>query len=563
MVYRFWLAVALLLVLTGQLGAQADSLEVIAPAVPDPDLSLVYRDDLLNLIALKDRNAFPQDFSVDYSRYIQQNPSGYYEHLNQILGLNSEIPHLKYHGFEVPASAFNRALYLANQRMYHDLVVSGYQTDATQQVYPYPMPVSRLTGSLGDYDNRYVNAMLAKSEVFGWRSSALRFDFTAQNSYWADTPASLSAMRFYGEAKLAGLDFALDYSSYKREASMYELLPQYWQNVNFPLSHDLQQWYLAVSYARLKLSYLNTDEQGKSAFFAKALSTQSKQIAVENQFEFPSGEALLRYEYADIERNYTISRSYNLESYQHLLGLDLNAKYPLLLNVKAELFDWKRIRSGIDLGLGLGSVQTGAYARLYSGADEPLTSVTDIFAANATMPVPYIHSPSEYGLYGLYEWANLSAKLTAGMKRSELSLPSGTRKEDLLVAHLAAKWNPHWGVWELLVQPVWNYQQYSQNLMEAPEFSFRSDQVLTRHLEHHNALSLGLSLYGHSEFYAANVVMPYLIEGSTLVDVWVGVRITRQFDFAVSLKNLFDSALYAVNPVPVSFHAALKWYFLN
>jgi hypothetical protein len=67
MVYRFWLAVALLLVLTGQLGAQADILEVIAPAVPDPDLSLVYRDDLLNLIALKDRNAFPQDFSVDYS----------------------------------------------------------------------------------------------------------------------------------------------------------------------------------------------------------------------------------------------------------------------------------------------------------------------------------------------------------------------------------------------------------------------------------------------------------------------------------------------------------------
>jgi hypothetical protein len=551
--------------LLGGLYAQVDTLDVAVDVMPqpDPDLSLVDRDDLLNLIQLGDYNSFPEDYSKDFSKCIQLNPSTFYEHQNQALGLNHEIPHLKYHGFELPARAMNRALYLANFKMYHELAVSNKQYQIWQRVYPYPIAVSRLTGSLGDYDSRYVSAMLSKSRIFGFQNSAVKFDFTAQNGYWADTPGSLSAMKLYAELGLYGVDLAFDYASYKRETSMYELLPMYWRNVNFPVSHELKNLFLSASWGSLELSYLNSSDEASSVYFNQVLNAQSQQFALENTFEWGKGDAALRYEYADVNSNYATTNSYNLEKYKHLLSFAAHANSPLIFDTQVELFDWKRLRTGADLGYARGYYQGGVYAQVYGGAREEITSIPDIYTTGADLSVPFIYSPAEWGVYLLYARDQLSAKLTLGQRQSELHLPAGTAEKNLAVAHLAAKWNPRWGDWELLIQPVWNYQQFSQELMESPEFSFRSEQVLTRHLGHDNALSAGMSLYGHSEYYAANVAMPYLIGGSTLIDVWAGVKITRQFDFAVSFKNLFSAALYAVNPIPMSVHASLKWYFLN
>jgi hypothetical protein len=61
----------------------------------------------------------------------------------------------------------------------------------------------------------------------------------------------------------------------------------------------------------------------------------------------------------------------------------------------------------------------------------------------------------------------------------------------------------------------------------------------------------------------ANAVNPYLIEASTVLDVFAGVRISKLFDFNVSVKNLLSTSIYGLYPIPLSIHANVRWFFIN
>jgi hypothetical protein len=76
-------------------------------------------------------------------------------------------------------------------------------------------------------------------------------------------------------------------------------------------------------------------------------------------------------------------------------------------------------------------------------------------------------------------------------------------------------------------------------------------------------LQAGFSLQGHSEYYLTNAVTPYLIEASTALDVFAGLRISKLFDFNVSVKNLLSTSIYGLYPIPLSIHANVRWFFIN
>ena len=119
----------------------------------------------------------------------------------------------------------------------------------------------------------------------------------------------------------------------------------------------------------------------------------------------------------------------------------------------------------------------------------------------------------------------------------------------------------NWGKWSLNWKPQISWEQ-DAFLFEEPRLEYSSSLTMARDLGYGNALFAGCSLLGHGGYSSATQDYFY-VDDSLIADVWAGVRITERFEFQATYKNVTDSSIYGVYPLPPSLHASLRWYFLN
>lgn len=521
-------------------------------------LIVVEKSELLDWIDMA-RALTPRD---DQLWLNEANIPMHYRFGSNISELHTDPYILKIHGFERPQSALGSAIFLDYFSRYHIFDYALGEVDGRHLDYDIPVTLSGLKGSLGDYDNRDVSAFIYKGDVFGFADSNLQLNYTLQNGYWLENPLSGSSMRPYLSYRYRDFHWAFEYASYQKEGSALELIPNYWGSSTYRLKHKYQHLYAHMQHPWLSLYFIKAQERLQSSAFQQSQNTSNLQLALQRRISLPRQRLDLRYEYADIDRDYEHVLSYNSTDYEHKLSLEIQNEAGLDLKGRADLLDWDRLRSFVKLKKDLGRLSIGLYdQRFWAERDSSYTQSNPV--DGSMMGGLSINNDSETAIFSAWQASALNLSATVGYQEiTQHSLLHDLSDQQLLL-RLGAVYNPRFGDWELLIKAAWKMQDFSQYLMENPQFIFDSSQSLTRHLGHDNSLSAGFRLKGHSDYYLANAANPALVEASTGLDVWGEVKVSKLFDFCVSFQNLLDSTLFGVYPIPLSVHARLSWYFLN
>ena len=477
-------------------------------------------------------------------------------------GLQNAPLQIENSGFELPNTFLQPWYYLGYLAQFYQFEQEGSRINAYHLAYGYPVSLSRLEGSLGDYDSRNVQLSFAKGNLFGFKGASMQFDYRLVNGYWVDYANSGNSVKQYLSYRFRDFLFSFHASSYQKETGSYELNPAYWHQGNFQVKNKYTQIISRIQHPWLTLSLSNINDQISGASINEKWSSKSLQLAASRSFVLPYTQLDLGYEYRDLEQNYIPAPAYNQMQYEQKAQFRLSHASLLDLEVSADLLDWKSVQSWSDLSKGLGIFKVGVHNRLILGDREAIYLATSILS-DVLMPAVDIYSPWENSVYSSVNLGDLNLRLALGQKKEQQQTMTHDLSRELMILRASGSYDKRWHDWRLKTNLGWGYQEYDESLMSAPEYTFISEQRVYRYLSHDNMLQAGFSLQGHSEYYLTNAVTPYLIEASTALDVFAGLRISKLFDFNVSVKNLLSTSIYGLYPIPLSIHANVRWFFIN
>ncbi|MDD3536274.1 MAG: hypothetical protein PHC50_09035 [Candidatus Cloacimonetes bacterium] len=476
--------------------------------------------------------------------------------------LYSDPYRVSLYGFERFGTLLKRTSYLGAFARHYTPQYRVSTVDYEHTDYPYTVSVSGIKGVLGDYDTRDLSAFFAKQGLLGFEDLALFTDFSLQNGYWLDNPNGGSSLRALISYHTDNWDIRGEYASNKSEPGSRELLPYYRNMGLYRFKHNYAHLYLKAQSPWLELALLRSRDKAQSSSWMQEVKSKGTQISAAKDIEYGAARLGMRYEYADIQRNYGYINSYNQINYRHKLSLELGYDDWVLFEAVPELLDWKYLRSDSRLLKSWGALRLGIYDRRIFNTPDAKDQVLSPFNGDMTLWL-VMTQDWESGILGGWQEGALSANLAAAyQKLSQFSI-SEKRGDKQFILRLYGSYQPRFGDWELEIAPNWNYQDNKLYLMENPRYRFGSRQALTRHLSHDNALSCGFDIQGHSFYYIADAELSYLVEASTMVDLWAKVKVGRLFDFTVRYQNLLNTSLYGVYPIPASIHAGINWYFIN
>ena len=549
--------------------ALEDSLDALIPDDPTDQtvepvveeiLISVEKADIISYIDILRELDFPDASFFDPDKY--PNIPNVYRLGSDFAGLQNSPLQLESSGFQLPNTFLQPWFYLGYLAQFYQFEQDGSRLNAHHLAYEYPVSLSRLQGSLGDYDSRDMQLSFAKGELFGFDGASMQFDYRLANGYWVDYANSGNSVKQYLGYRYRDFLFSFDLASYQKDTGSYELNPAYWHLGNFQVKNKYTQIISHIENPWLNLSLSSINDRISGTSLSEKWSSKSLQIAADRSFALPYTQLDLGYEYRNLTQNYTPAPAYNQMQYEQKAQLLLSHASLLDVDFNAELLDWKRLQSETDLSKKLGIFELGVYNRIHLGDRKAVYKASSI-VDGVLMPVVDIFSPWENSVYTAVHWGDLKLRLALGQKKEQQQTPSQDVSQEPMILRTTGQYDRRWNDWRLRMNLGWNYQEYDETMMAAPEYTFYSENRVYRYLSHDNLLTAGFSLQGHSDYYLANAVNPYLIEASTVLDVFAGVRISKLFDFNVSLKNLLSTSIYGLYPIPLSIHANVRWFFIN
>lgn len=551
-----------------ELFPEEDSLNVLIPEeiidqaeeIAEDIFAGIEKADIISYIDILREVDFPDASLFDPNTY--PNISNSYRMGSDFAGLQNAPLKLESSGFELPNTFLQSWYYMGYMSQFHQFEQDGSSLNAYHLAYEYPVSLSRLEGSLGDYDSRNVQLSFAKGNLLGFDGASMQFDYRLANGYWVDYANSGSSIKQFLSYRFRDFLFSFDAMSYQKETGSYELNPAYWHLGNFQVKNKYTQIISQIQHPWLTLSLSSINDRISGATLSESWSSKSLQIAANRSFALPYTQLDLGYEYRDLSQNYIPAPAYNQMQYEQKAQLRLSHSSFLDLEANAELLDWRSVQSWADLSKSLGIFKVGAHNRMNPGDRKAIYEASSILNG-VLIPAVDINSPWENSIYTAVNLGDLNLRLALGQKKEQQQTLAQDLTKEVLILRAAGAYDKRWHDWRLKMNLGWSYQEYDENMMAAPEYTFISEQRLYRYLSHDNLLQAGFSFQGHSDYFLANAVNPYLIEASTVLDVFAGVRISKLFDFNVSVKNLLSTSIYGLYPIPLSIHANVRWFFIN
>ncbi len=310
---------------------------------------------------------------------------------------------------------------------------------------------------------------------------------------------------------------------------------------------------------------MHSEEKAKALPFSKMLENTTTQLRLAHRYDYGPWKYLAAYEHAFRNANFDATSAFGQGSYEDKLSFSWDS-YPVVgLDLELQLLDWKRGKMQGEVLIPVVGNYLGVDFRMKMGKESYLDKVDDIYNPGSTVAMMNVDTRRELSAFIRYEMKGISASLAVGSQ--EVKQVAGDTflsfsKEQPFI-RLGMDIDRSWGAWQLSSKPRWSWYQQMDNLCESPEFSFQSVQNLVYHLPWGNSLQAGFAAYGHSGYNVASLTIPYTVEGSTVLDAWLGLGIENRFNFQVGMKNLLSSTLYGAAPVPMSLFAQLSWYYLN
>jgi hypothetical protein len=477
-------------------------------------------------------------------------------------------------GFGQPASVFGNALYLG----YYDSfgrASSDLQTlSFAYPVYEQPVPIADIQAGLGDYEFKYARGSLKKNHLFDVENLYYSFDFLVQTGDWtevfSDQTSTLHRMRIpFGKSILS-----LFYADYEQNISMTQLAPVYWQVANYTIDHKLIQYAVKLNTPYLDLAWRRSEERAKSIAFASSIKNYTHQFLGSKALQFANADSSMN---AAIDLSYekqwheTSTEMFNAE-HADIVGLAVKASYQdAEISLMNTLYDYEDISVIGDFGYQYRAYKAGLLYSITTDNEDSYKVLPSINTVGDSIWAITSFTPQQFALYiNKAHTQDLSFKAMLGFKNIINNLPyqldSGwvNIKYDKTIAYasLNAQFYKQYGAYIVDLRQNLLWHDYDNDLRELPQYSYQTYAGIERLLPHNNSLFAGMGINGHSSYLVQNV-NNWIVENSTILDLWGGFRITDMFELSVSFKNVLDGTIYGIYPIPQSVHASVRWFYLN
>lgn len=466
------------------------------------------------------------------------------------------------HGFEPHNSLYSPGVY---QNYYHSvlrredtLLASSW----SENYYPHEVALSDIEVGIGDYEHRFARGSLRKNKLLGVEGLYGSFDFLVQGGNWLEEESSRDLLKFHLRVPIGETSLELGFADFSSKLPMFSLKPQYWlANYNFLVERSYRTIHAAWRSPWLNLAVLNENDTSRAEEFTQTLRNDALHLKAWKAFSIADLEFEPYFEQMFTQRNFELEP----EDHEQLAGLRVSSVHPLLSGeVLAEAYGFERFETRGDLYHAWESFDLGAVFH-YSELPQDIRTYTEcIYPGLDSLEIVDIREKLNLGGYLRHRLSPASsALLSAGMRNiaNTPSLPGGTSSQDVIYVKLGARIDQTWKSWRIEWLPSLTWQEDAP-LYEQPEIEYQSHLTLTRLLPHDNALFAGFSLIGHSD-YVSSDPSQFNVGTSSIADIWAGVKITNRFELTVSWKNVADTLIYGIYPLPSSLHASLRWFYLN
>jgi hypothetical protein len=434
-------------------------------------------------------------------------------------------------------------------------------------VYPYEAALSDIEVGIGDYEHLFARGSVKKNKLFGIDRLYLGFDFLTQSGNWLEKDSNRNILKLALRAPLGKTTIDLGFAEYSSELQSVTLRPEYWTE-NFIIQRNYRVASAIWRSPWLDLALLNENDTSRSDVFLATLHNDALHLRASKALRLKSLTVAALYERKLTDRDFDLAGN----DYTDLASLDLDLdSSSVKASANARLYDFSRLDVSSSLRVLLSNFTLGLQGRSNDSYLEPRTWVSSIYNAADSLSRVDIRENSNYGVFlGWQPWDDSRVSLSAGVKDVQnLYNPGFVKFAEPISQHasvyytrLGADINGSWSQWRIGITPGITWQTGYSFLFEEPALEYQANVNLTRLLSYGNALFAGFSILGHSGYSCADQYYIYL-DSSVIADIWAGVRISNRFEFQVTYKNLTDSTIYGVYPLPASIHASLRWFFLN
>ncbi len=477
-------------------------------------------------------------------------------------------------GFRQPASVFGSTVYLG----YYDSfgrASSDFQTlRFGYPVYEQPVPIVDIQAGLGDYEFKYARGSLKKNHLFDVEDVYYSFDFLVQTGDWtevfSDQTSTLHRMRIpFGRTTLN-----LSYADYEQNISMTQLAPVYWQATNYTIDHKLIQYAAKLETPYLDLAWRRSEERAKSVSFGSTIRNYTHQVSLDRALQYDSADSTLA---ALIDLSYEKQwheTSIKMFDDQHadVVGVSARASFKdAEISLENQLYDFDAISVIGDLGYRYRAYKAGMLYALTTANADTYKVIPSIYTVGDSIWSITSSVPRKFALYlNKAHSGNLRYSAAFGLKNIINNLPYQTDSgwinikynKSIAYASLNAQYFRKYGDYILDLRQNLQWHNYDNDLRELPQYSYQTYADIERLLPYGNSLFAGMGINGHSSYLVQNT-NNWIVENSTILDIWGGFRITDMFEFSVSFKNVLDGTIYGIYPIPQSVHASVRWFYLN
>ncbi len=485
-------------------------------------------------------------------------------------GFEKDLPAFRLGRIILPAGMSSRYVNFANLSYFHTLAEDAPYLSFITPSYNNPVSLSYLNGSIGEGDNKLIAFGIKKGTLFGHEPLSIMVDYQLQNGEWLERDGSGDALRLALGYQFDFGELRYEHGNYKRELSKLQLKTYYWHLQVLPrfenrLSYDHIEFNFPFGnmefiQAKDVVTPKNTDVKRQTDLFA---------IALGSGYEYPFGKIGVRYEYRDLQRNYIAPFDETSPDFRNLYELNLSWDNFVYFDASIKRYgnDDQSISNLVfDFNKPLWRFKLGVKNDIFRRAEYPIRVITHPVNDEGFYAIDFIRKNTRR-FYLDYDDEAISASLGAGgvggTEWISYGSSAGEHKIGVTLLDARVRLGKRFGNWEPLVNFAWDhYAKYGNFSMYYPDYRFGLSAGLKWHLGHDNALSLGTNLATFSGYHLENVDHYYL-DSSSIMDLWLNLDISRNFEIMVEAKNLQSTSFHGLVPLPFSVHAGLRWYFLN
>ncbi|HNX01188.1 MAG TPA: hypothetical protein PLE74_03050 [Candidatus Cloacimonadota bacterium] len=468
--------------------------------------------------------------------------------------------YLQDHGFTVRQTPFGLGYEIQKRAAFTPTTIDGRTISFDEISYNYPAALTSSEFGIGGQDMNIANLNIRKKNLLTVENLYGRFGTLLQRGIWADEydNSTLEDIFLKYDLKNGNIQFHANSMDWDIPKIQHLLLDQ-----ETPFVSIREKSTLASLYWQNK--WLNAGVQIYHVNWGKPALTFSGnqdfwQTLLEKELQFNDLQIQLRYEHFSSDDIKTAYSQYITPTDLRDLGT-IQMKYQSgKFDLHSKVFISNPSRIGYDNTWDVQISRSIDFVACSSG----MNTINDATDKNATVYTG-IYNKSTGGIR-FKQAPDAMIQLNLGMKTKYICYDDTETSQHITL-------HDNTPCFDAIVQVPFTYHQFTTKIsskLEAPFFQAITDIRLTYGLPYNNLILGGIThTYRDKSFLNMNIDESPVFNDKyenkdNLLDAYIGLQITKQFDIRFTVKNIMNQdIIFNSYLIPNTYLLSMKWDFIN